>query len=161
MVDIDHFKSINDNYGHLTGDEVLKGVAKTLRSSLRKEDFICRYGGEEFCIILPYVTVEDACKATNRFRMAIASKNFDGISITASFGVSISDFGAEGPQALVDQADKALYAAKNSGRNRVVHWGQLDQDHNITDQTSETSSHPVRSNARGTIINDSVDATPA
>ena len=159
MVDIDHFKSVNDNYGHITGDKVLREVAQTLQTALRKEDVLCRYGGEEFCLVLPNVNAEDAFKASNRFRVAITSKRYAGIDITASFGVSGLDFEPNSPQELVNQADKALYAAKNSGRNRVVHWGQMDD--NFTGKTSKSSSHPAISNTRGTIINDSVEATPA
>jgi len=124
MVDIDHFKSINDRHGHLAGDQVLQKVAKTLRSILRESDILCRYGGEEFCILLPHIGVENAVKASERFRVSVASITCSGIRITASFGVSSLKFEADTPQKLVDQADKALYVAKESGRNRVIQWGQ-------------------------------------
>jgi len=138
MVDIDHFKSINDRYGHVIGDQVLEKVAQTLRSALRKDDVICRYGGEEFCILLPHIDAKNAVQAAERFRAAIEALNCSGIRITASFGVSSIQFEAARPQILVDQADKALYTAKNGGRNRVVLWGQT------TESSTGDSTGPER-----------------
>jgi len=159
MADIDHFKSINDQHGHLAGDEVLKAVSQTLRSLLRKSDLVCRYGGEEFCILLPHISADNSVKAAERFRIAIESTDCSGIRVTASFGTSTLEPGIEEPEKLVDLADKALYQAKEEGRNRVVQWGQIDD--RPQDKPRKPSSRKVRSNIRGTIINDSVDATPA
>jgi len=146
MVDIDHFKSINDRYGHLTGDEVIKMVAETLRTTVRESDVVCRYGGEEFCILLPHIDAESAMQAGERFRAKIASANCSGISITASFGVSSMEFAADTPQKMVDQADKALYFAKEGGRNRVALWSQTDDG--LANPTSKIIPHPAVSNIK-------------
>jgi diguanylate cyclase (GGDEF)-like protein len=124
MVDIDQFKSINDRYGHLTGDKVLQEVADILRSALREEDVICRYGGEEFCILLPNTSMENAVKAAKRFHASVESTLCYGINISASFGVSSMESAINNPQELLSRADEALYVAKNGGRNRVVCWGE-------------------------------------
>lgn len=125
MVDIDHFKSVNDKYGHMQGDEVLKGVAELLKTSCREGDYVCRYGGEEFCILLPFGGVEEATITAERCRKAIAAEPIGGIRVTISLGVSSHGLGATDPQALIHQADQALYGAKGGGRNRVVHWNQM------------------------------------
>jgi diguanylate cyclase (GGDEF)-like protein len=122
MVDIDHFKSINDSYGHQKGDEVLRQVAETLRATARKADVVCRYGGEEFCILLPQIDLAEAERAAERLRRAIADKQMGEARVTASFGVSSWCLGAKHPQEMLEQADKALYAAKRSGRNKVARY---------------------------------------
>jgi diguanylate cyclase (GGDEF)-like protein/PAS domain S-box-containing protein len=126
MLDIDHFKSVNDNYGHAAGDEVLKGVSKTLKAKKRESDTVGRYGGEEFCVVLPHTDINGAIDTAERFRMAIESGDFSGIQITSSFGVSSISFGAGDTSEIIDQADKALYVAKEEGRNRVISWEQLE-----------------------------------
>ena len=125
MVDVDYFKKINDRYGHSTGDQVLQHVAGILRSLARESDMVCRYGGEEFCLLLPEADIIAAAQAAERFRGMIESKACGGVSVTASVGVSSLDLGADSPQALLDQADKCLYAAKRGGRNRVVRWDEV------------------------------------
>ena len=125
MVDVDHFKSINDNHGHGVGDEVLTGVAKALQDTARETDFVCRYGGEEFCILLPHIGVEGAEIAAERFREAIAALEFNTLTVTASLGCSSAEFGAETGAAMIDQADQALYVAKENGRNRVVRFDKV------------------------------------
>ncbi|MCP4377994.1 MAG: sensor domain-containing diguanylate cyclase [bacterium] len=120
MVDVDHFKSVNDRYGHAVGDEVLKGVSAALSSTLRSCDSVCRYGGEEFCILLPHTGLEGAAKTANNCRKTIESLDCSGVSVTASFGVSSVKAGREEPQDILSRADKALYSAKEGGRNRVV-----------------------------------------
>jgi diguanylate cyclase (GGDEF)-like protein/PAS domain S-box-containing protein len=122
MLDIDHFKSINDTYGHGVGDQVLQQVAETLKGMLRKGDLICRYGGEEFSILLPHIDLDDAAQAAERFRLGIEARNCSNVSVTVSLGVSAYRLGASSVQELLEQADKALYAAKRGGRNRVVRW---------------------------------------
>ena len=124
MVDIDHFKNINDEHGHSVGDQVLKGIAETLRKTARRSDFVCRYGGEEFCIVLPQVDLDEAVQAAERFRLALSAEPFGGVRVSASFGVSARCLGANHPQELLDQADKALLAAKRSGRNRSIRFDQ-------------------------------------
>lgn len=128
MVDIDFFKSINDNHGHAMGDEVLRKTARTLMDSVRPEDLVARFGGEEFCIVLPGVELDGAFAAGERLRMNIAALEFPQLSITASLGVSSTRLGAADPQELLDQADKCLYVAKRNGRNQVIRWDQTPQD---------------------------------
>jgi diguanylate cyclase (GGDEF)-like protein/PAS domain S-box-containing protein len=128
MTDIDHFKGFNDLYGHSVGDQVIQIVAKNLTNSIRANDLLCRYGGEEFCILLPNTSLADACAVAERARSAIETKASDGIrdvkvrKITSSFGVACLSDGAAGLQELIDQADQALYASKEAGRNRVTVW---------------------------------------
>jgi diguanylate cyclase (GGDEF)-like protein len=122
MVDIDHFKKINDTYGHHAGDEVIRHVADRLARGLREIDLICRFGGEEFAILLRDVSCDQAVSTGERLRAAIAGTptvvNGTAISCTVSIGVS---GGARGDlHALLTTADNALYAAKRSGRNRVA-----------------------------------------
>jgi diguanylate cyclase (GGDEF)-like protein/PAS domain S-box-containing protein len=128
MVDIDLFKSINDRYGHIKGDEVIRMVAQTLQASLRTSDTICRYGGEEFCITLPGVDLEQAVATAMRARTNIAAINLPEMSgnsslqVTASFGITIIDRDVADFAQFIDRADQALYISKNSGRNRVSVW---------------------------------------
>ncbi len=123
MVDNDHFKNVNDTYGHHVGDEVLRRVAKVLNQLHRDAHLVCRYGGEEFCILLPGLTLSEATEAAERLRIAISQLHFPehpDLRLTASLGVSSLQFGATEPQDMVNQADKCLYIAKRSGRNKVV-----------------------------------------
>ncbi|MDR2560693.1 MAG: GGDEF domain-containing protein [Holophagales bacterium] len=131
MLDIDHFKSINDTYGHAVGDMVIQAVAEQMRRAIRETDHPCRYGGEEFVVLLPQTEMADAEVVAHRIKDYIQEKKpyFDGIEIqiTASLGVSCSATKVE-PDVhsqetlddLLKRADKALYAAKKIGRNRVV-----------------------------------------
>jgi two-component system cell cycle response regulator len=122
MVDLDHFKRVNDTYGHSVGDRVLQEAAKVLQGQCRKIDLPVRYGGEEFAFVMPEVTVFDAANLAERCRSGmekIAVKAGSGtVGITASFGVSDSD-GVGSTDALIERADRALFQAKESGRNRV------------------------------------------
>ena len=122
IVDIDHFKSINDTLGHLRGDKVLKLVAREVSRHVRKEDFVARYGGEEFVVIMPETTLEDGLKAMEKVRQVIASCPFNfnqkPIPVTASIG--IAQFSANDTiDSCFERADAALYRAKGSGRNRT------------------------------------------
>lgn len=128
MVDIDFFKSINDTHGHAMGDEVLKGVAAILRDTVRLGDLVCRFGGEEFSVLLPHSDINEAAIAGERLRVAIAAAQFPGLSITASVGVSARELGAPDPQGMLDQADKCLYVAKRNGRNQVVRFDAVPAD---------------------------------
>lgn len=128
LMDLDHFKQINDTHGHQTGDRVLRAVADETRSHLREVDMFCRYGGEEFVCLLPETDAEDAVAVAERIREALAELKLPGndieISPTASFGVSaLTDSTADGP-ALFAEADRAMYRAKQAGRNRVVLAGR-------------------------------------
>ena len=125
MVDLDHFKSVNDTYGHKAGDMVLRKVGEILTSVFRTTDLCARYGGEEFVVLLPHTSEEAAWKLAERVRTAIegCSFHFDGkdFAITASIGVaSVEGSSLTTDDDLVIKADKALYQAKNNGRNMVV-----------------------------------------
>ncbi|MGI9294679.1 MAG: diguanylate cyclase, partial [Pseudomonadales bacterium] len=126
MVDIDHFKSVNDRFGHTVGDEIIKIVAETLKSKVRKMDSVGRYGGEEFCLLLPDIGIEFAELIAQRIRRAIrdgrSSKHLNGDKLTASLGISSTRHDVGNKEELLSQADKALYASKQQGRNRVTLW---------------------------------------
>ena len=130
MGDIDHFKSFNDRFGHAVGDQVIQVVAQILSTTIRPTDIVGRYGGEEFCILLPGEGPEATAKAAERLRLAISAQANQAVrttgdnQITMSFGVSCFSLGSSNPLELVDQADKALYAAKDAGRNQVGQWTQ-------------------------------------
>lgn len=121
MADIDHFKFINDTYGHNTGDKVLQQAAEILRDSCRTEDIVARYGGEEFFVILPNSGAAAAADCAERMRKAIAGASFTGIDrfISASFGATVF-IPADTEEDFIKRADAALYEAKATGRNRVV-----------------------------------------
>lgn len=128
MVDIDYFKSINDDHGHSSGDEVLRRVGALLNDLARETDTVCRYGGEEFVILLTHTSETDAAILAERIRCAMADLEFGKFTITASLGVAeISETTAD-PQDLLDQADKCLYVAKRNGRNQVVCWSDVPED---------------------------------
>jgi two-component system cell cycle response regulator len=125
MLDLDHFKRINDKYGHLAGDEVLRRFVDITQVCLRKEDLLVRYGGEEFCVLLPDETSQGALTMAERIRYAVEHAAFRYgrtlLPITVSAGVAELDHEADESLAeLLSRADEALYAAKNTGRNRVV-----------------------------------------
>lgn len=123
MIDIDHFKQVNDTYGHLAGDAVLTNLSKLFGKFFRSVDFIARYGGEEFAIILPETPLNGAVLTTERIRMAIAQNevyvNQHTIRVTISAGVAEYKPETPSPIALIGESDKKLYEAKNNGRNRV------------------------------------------
>jgi diguanylate cyclase (GGDEF)-like protein len=127
LLDIDHFKRFNDNYGHLAGDNILRNAVQKIAQLLRKMDVFARYGGEEFIILLPEADLEQGMAVAEKLRVMLAGEAFtldDGreLGITASFGVSALGAG-ESLDQLIRQADEALYAAKHKGRNRVERAG--------------------------------------
>lgn len=126
LLDIDHFREVNTKHGHPIGDAVLAGVAKIILSTVRGGDVVCRYGGEEFAILLPQTSLDTATEAGERLRLAVAAANYQGIRVTISVGAAHSAAGALDPGMLIEQADRCLYAAKRRGRNSVVRWDQLD-----------------------------------
>jgi len=128
MVDLDHFKLINDDHGHSAGDQVLQGLSSVLTTSTRKTDSVCRYGGEEFCVLLPHTDINQAVIVAEKIRRSLEALYPSNIAITASLGVSASELGAANPQELIEQADQALYAAKHGGRNLVVRWDQMPEE---------------------------------
>lgn len=125
MADLDYFKAVNDQYGHLAGDEALRAFAGLLKHSSRSSDIMCRFGGEEFFLLLPNVSVAVERAEQLRLAMAAAPVVFgeQRIPVTVSFGVAVFPADADNGNALMMAADKALYAAKAAGRNRVVCWG--------------------------------------
>jgi diguanylate cyclase (GGDEF)-like protein len=128
MVDIDHFKSINDNHGHSAGDQVLREVAARLKAGARETDAVCRYGGEEFCLLLAQTNLEGAALLADRIRLRIQDEPCAGLKITASLGVSAIELGAKEPRELLDQADRSLYVSKRSGRNRVTSYRDIPEE---------------------------------
>jgi diguanylate cyclase (GGDEF)-like protein len=134
MLDIDHFKQINDGYGHVAGDRALRAVAEQCRGSLRKVDILARYGGDEFVILLPETNSAKAQQMAERLRQRVAEMPVDTdsgrLSITVSLGIaSLKGKETLTPEELVDCADEALYAAKQGGRNQVMAWtGDVAKD---------------------------------
>jgi len=122
MVDIDHFKEVNDSYGHSTGDSVLSAVANILQNSVRQNDIVARFGGEEFCIVLPGAPKEQAMDIAENIRQKVEASSFNNISVTCSFGVASIKFNAKTPSELIEQADLALFKSKSLGRNQVSLW---------------------------------------
>jgi diguanylate cyclase (GGDEF)-like protein len=129
MLDIDHFKKVNDSFGHSAGDRVLQSVGQVLRDSCRIYDVPGRYGGEEFCIVLPETKVGNTTVVAERIRERLAARRFelgaDSVVVTASMGIAGIDSEGEAavsPSTLIDRADQALYSAKHLGRNRVELW---------------------------------------
>ena len=128
MCDIDHFKRFNDRYGHAVGDEVIRALVRTLQAGLRQHDLLCRYGGEEFCIILPETTLAQAAEIAARLRSEVelhagsSVRTTEGLQITSSFGLAGLAADMRDPAELIDRADSALYQSKEGGRNRVTVW---------------------------------------
>jgi diguanylate cyclase (GGDEF)-like protein/PAS domain S-box-containing protein len=126
MIDIDHFKSINDQYGHANGDKVIKFVAETLIVNSRPEDVVGRYGGEEFSLVMPHADHDEAVVIAERLRNEVQLKGHDLFTdkrtVTVSIGLALRDNDEKDPMMLISNADEALYLAKEQGRNRVITW---------------------------------------
>jgi diguanylate cyclase (GGDEF)-like protein len=126
MVDIDHFKNINDSHGHGVGDRVIQEVARKLQESVRGTDLLCRWGGEEFCVVISGLDAAASAEFAERVRMRIerecgaAVREVSGLRVTASVGVEMLSRQAESAAVLIERADQALYRAKRGGRNRVA-----------------------------------------
>jgi diguanylate cyclase (GGDEF)-like protein len=119
LLDIDHFKKFNDNYGHLKGDEVLVKLSETIKSHVRSSDTFARWGGEEFIILLEKTTIDKAELIAEHFRKSIENMKIKGIeTVTSSFGVTQYIKGDD-DNSILKRADDSLYMAKNNGRNRV------------------------------------------
>ena len=133
MWDIDHFKKVNDTYGHDAGDRVLKLLSKIITTRVRKVDMFARIGGEEFCILLPKTPSSQAHALAEKCRQRVEEESVSGVSVTISLGVSSSTDGAECANRLVNQADVALYESKRLGRNKSTIWASdLEPDTNKT-----------------------------
>jgi diguanylate cyclase (GGDEF)-like protein len=128
MVDIDHFKNVNDTFGHLMGDLILKAVAKVIGEGARKEDITARFGGEEFILVLDNCVAHDALIKAEGLRSKIEALHPEGIAITASFGVAQLNEHVLQYEDLVKNADQALYVAKEEGRNRVIDYKEVSDD---------------------------------
>lgn len=131
LTDIDKFKNFNDTHGHAVGDVVLQLVARTLKAALRPNDLLCRYGGEEFCILLPETRAAQAKVIAERIRFRVEAqcgpgvRDIPGLKVTSSFGIAALEFGADSLPDLIERADEALYKAKELGRNRVVRHDEI------------------------------------
>jgi diguanylate cyclase (GGDEF)-like protein len=123
MFDIDHFKKVNDSFGHLAGDYVLKHLAQTVKTRIRREDCFARYGGEEFAIVLPEIDGLNAKPFAEKIRQLVEATDFKfentSMPVTISMGVATLDLESTDAQALIKRADDRLYEAKSSGRNCV------------------------------------------
>jgi diguanylate cyclase (GGDEF)-like protein/PAS domain S-box-containing protein len=146
MIDLDHFKQINDRFGHAEGDRVLQAVASTLRATARENDIVARHGGEEFVVAALGLNEAESLVAAERLREALAAIENMKTRITASIGIATL---TPQPQkfetrrvlaTLLDQADQALYAAKNNGRNQVCHFNRLDA---LAESGSPQTSSPL------------------
>jgi diguanylate cyclase (GGDEF)-like protein len=136
MIDIDHFKSVNDTYGHQVGDTVLENMGNIIDSVARDSDMVARYGGEEILVILPSTPISGAVKIAERLRLLVESyaftlpetyNNLSMLHVTVSIGVAFLDPGTAEARDLVERADKALYTAKKNGRNRVFAGHNISQ----------------------------------
>lgn len=131
LVDIDHFKRVNDRFGHAAGDEVIRLAARLLAAEARSDDVVCRYGGEEFLLLMPKLPLATAVARAERWRAAFAAASVTAgaaqISATLSIGIAMFPEHGDDGETLINHADRALYAAKSAGRNRVaVHAGNAD-----------------------------------
>jgi diguanylate cyclase (GGDEF)-like protein len=125
MIDVDHFKSYNDQFGHPAGDAALRLVGSVIRETLRGADVAARYGGEEFSVLLPQTAGEEAAVLAERIRQNIAEANFKHRKVTASIGIASCSAELCAAADVVDAADKALYEAKRRGRDRVINFEQV------------------------------------
>ena len=151
MVDVDHFKSVNDTYGHQVGDDVLRAVSKAIRDRFHDTGLVCRYGGEEFCIALTDCSLVDAMALAEQLRQDIAAIVFDDpaeLKLTASLGVSELRFAPENVQEIITQADLSLYKAKSSGRDCVMSYApsmvSMAGEHEITVPTQPPVNIPFQ-----------------
>ncbi|QER41733.1 diguanylate cyclase [Thermodesulfobacterium sp. TA1] len=120
MTDLDNFKKINDNFGHLTGDKVLKNFAQIILACIRKTDYAVRYGGEEFLVVMPHANLEQTIAKAEEIREKLQASEVEGIKVTASFGVTNLDrYPEKSLEELIKISDEALYIAKSKGKNRV------------------------------------------
>lgn len=130
LADIDHFKQVNDTLGHLAGDSILRDAANRMLHHIRPYDFIGRYGGEEFLLVMPGVAVNDPHGRLNQVRLAISTEPFrfedHSVPVTSSFGAAWYGQGVTVVEDLIRRADEALYRAKAEGRNRVLFYEEED-----------------------------------
>jgi len=154
MADIDHFKLVNDSYGHSVGDQAILSVARSMTACLRVNDLLCRYGGEEFCILLPDTKSEQAMEIAKRLRQEVEQnagasvRSIAGIQLTSSFGVASSTPELAKLNELIELSDYALYVSKRNGRNRVTLWAE-----NLSTESADPksiSTDPLTNGPQGT-----------
>lgn len=148
MVDVDRFKSINDAFGHAAGDTVLREIAAILRAAARDQDLVCRYGGEEFCLALPGMSLAQAFDVGQTLRRRIADNAWALNTVTVSVGVSGLEMAPQQASELLDLADKALYAAKRRGRNRVVRADEVREEDGAAAQELQAAQAAEESDDR-------------
>lgn len=133
MLDIDHFKKLNDTYGHEAGDFILKALAKTLSARNRRGDFVCRYGGEEFVVVMPNIEVETAARRAEELRQALNSLHVPygrfNLTITISIGIASYPGNGKNRESVLRAADRAMYAAKDAGRDHILTYNDLQSKH--------------------------------
>jgi diguanylate cyclase (GGDEF)-like protein/PAS domain S-box-containing protein len=154
MLDIDHFKQINDKFGHGTGDRVIAFVAETIRLSVRSSDLVCRYGGEEYCIVFSEASPKDVRDIIERIRRAVvsgsAARFTRELKLTISAGIATKGPQDDRSSSMIDRADAALYAAKNNGRNRIENWREeLNRDGSATLTRQRRSANDITGTWRG------------
>jgi len=119
MMDLDHFKHVNDTYGHVKGDAVLIELVEAIRGMIRTTDVFGRYGGEEFIVFMPHADLEDSTRLAERIRWGVKNMRISDLTVTLSMGVAVAGPETKGLEDLIDRADVALYEAKDNGRDRV------------------------------------------
>ena len=133
LMDLDNFKNINDTYGHLFGDQVIQAFAELAKSNMREIDFLGRYGGEEFCMVMPITNEQEALQVAERIRYKFENTPilFNDIPVycTVSVGISDSDQVGKDFKSMFSAADQSLYAAKKSGRNTIILYSSLKLSH--------------------------------
>lgn len=143
MLDLDHFKQVNDQYGHIVGDQTLRAVAEVLRTQSRRSDLVARFGGEEFAVVCPSTDGPTGLQVAERLRESIAGLGVDelghGGTQTISIGVAVQTDQSFTPEQLIDRADLALYQAKHGGRNRAVVWVEPPEADQSLPASSSTS----------------------
>lgn len=143
MIDIDHFKSINDTHGHSVGDDVLRELGAILLNQFGEDCVVCRFGGEEFAVLLTNANKDEALQQAGQLRNCLISRKIGGLNVTASIGVSNREFGAMDPQHLLDQADQSLYVAKRGGRDRAVRFDGIDSVEDTIPDTASDNRTPA------------------
>ena len=147
LIDIDHFKKINDTYGHLAGDSVLAQLGSVISSNIGREETFCRYGGEEFALLMPEVGIKDAVQKAERLRQLIQDTIFSfdemEIPVTVSIGVAEPGPSVDVPEDLVQAADERLYEAKRSGRNLVAPSPETSEKEDTVDEPGDSQEDPT------------------
>jgi len=149
MVDVDDFKTFNDNYGHTTGDKILNAVSGVILEQAREIDLVARYGGDEFCMVMPTADLDEATRAAEHLRAAIEATLVEGLCVTASLGVASLDGSCADPAELIDWADQSLYTAKRNGRNRIARMD--DTDASLTDNSIAAQAGHETDSERATV----------